>query len=235
LTTRWSMSNGPGSVAFGDPARLSTPASFSVAGAYTLRLTANDGAMTSSDDVVVTVNAPSSNQPPVVSAGVGKTITLPATASLTGTASDDGLPSGSTLTMTWSKVSGPGTVTFSNANALSTTATFSSAGTYQVRLTASDSQLTSSSDVTIVVLSNCGTTVSGSVTASATATDNIGVVGVQFKLDGANFGAELVSAPYSITWNTTAVSNGCHTLTAVARDAAGNQGSASVSVTVNNP
>jgi hypothetical protein len=81
-----------------------------------------------------------------------------------------------------------------------------------------------------------GATVSGSgVTVSATATDNIGVAGVQFKLDGASLAAEDTSSPYSITWNTTSVANGSHTLTAVARDAAGNQAtSSSITVTVSN-
>ena len=48
-------------------------------------------------------------------------------------------------------MSGPGTVTFTNPAALNTTATFSAAGTYVLRLTASDSLLTSTDDVTIVV------------------------------------------------------------------------------------
>src|SRR5262249_19112401 len=81
-----------------------------------------------------------------------------------------------------------------------------------------------------------GATVSGSVVVSAVASDNIGVVGVQFKLDGANLGAEDTSAPYSVVWNTVQTSNGTHTLTAVARDAAGNQThSAVANVTVNKP
>jgi hypothetical protein len=81
-----------------------------------------------------------------------------------------------------------------------------------------------------------GTTVSGSsVALSANATDNVGVVGVQFKVDGANVGAEDTTSPYSVTWNSTSVSDGNHTVTAVARDAAGNTTtSSSVSVTVNN-
>src|SRR5207244_3006489 len=86
---------------------------------------------------------------PAVSAGSNQTVTLPASASLTGTATDDGLPAGSTLTVTWSKFSGPGTATFGNVNALSTIASFSSAGTYVLRLTASDSELSRSADVTI--------------------------------------------------------------------------------------
>jgi hypothetical protein len=81
-----------------------------------------------------------------------------------------------------------------------------------------------------------GATVSGSsVTVSANASDNVGVYGVQFKLDGNNIGAEDVASPYSISWNTTTIANGSHTLTAVARDAAGNSTtSTAITVTVNN-
>ena len=69
-----------------------------------------------------------------------------------------------------------------------------------------------------------GTTVSGSaVTVSANAADNVGVGGVQFRLDGATLGSEDTTAPYSIAWNTALAANGTHTLTAVARDAAGNR------------
>jgi hypothetical protein len=79
-------------------------------------------------------------------------------------------------------------------------------------------------------------TVSGTIPITASASDNVGVAGVQFKLDGANLGAATTVAPYSISWNTTAVANGSHTLTAVARDAAGNvTTSAAVAVTVSNP
>jgi hypothetical protein len=80
-----------------------------------------------------------------------------------------------------------------------------------------------------------GSTVSDTVSINATASDNVGVVGVQFKLDGANLGAEDVVSPYAFSWDTTTTSNASHTLTAVARDAAGNStASAAVSVTVNN-
>src|SRR5207245_1628614 len=80
-----------------------------------------------------------------------------------------------------------------------------------------------------------GATVSGTITATAAASDNVGVVGVQFKLDGMNLGAEVMTAPYAVTWNTTTASNGSHSLTAVARDAAGNQTiSSTVAVTVAN-
>ena len=81
-----------------------------------------------------------------------------------------------------------------------------------------------------------GSTVSGaSVTVSANASDNTGVAGVQFTLDGANLGAEDTTAPYSFAWNSTMAANGVHTLAAVARDAAGNSAtSTNVTVTVSN-
>ncbi|HSN18380.1 MAG TPA: Ig-like domain-containing protein [Gammaproteobacteria bacterium] len=73
---------------------------------------------------------------------------------------------------------------------------------------------------------------SGTVSVSAAATDNVGVTGVQFLLDGADLGAEITQAPYSFSWNTSNVKAGTHLLTAVARDAAGNSATAaSVSVT----
>src|SRR5204863_6486810 len=144
LITTWSKVSGPGAVTFANANALNTTAAFSTAGSYVLRLTADDSALVSSADVTVTVNP--ANQAPVVNAGPSQTITLPDVANLSGTVTDDGLPSGMLIT-TWSKVSGPGAVTFSNANALKPTAAFSTAGTYVLRLTADDSALFSSADV----------------------------------------------------------------------------------------
>ncbi len=59
-----------------------------------------------------------------------------------------------------------------------------------------------------------GATVSGTVTLTATASDNVGVAGVQFLVDGTPLGAEDTSSPYSVSWNTTTATNGSHTLTA---------------------
>src|SRR6267143_6411293 len=80
-----------------------------------------------------------------------------------------------------------------------------------------------------------GTIVAGTISVTASASDNVGVVGVQFLLDGLNAGTEVTAAPYSVSWNTTTASNSSHSLTAVARDAAGNRTpSAPVAVTVSN-
>lgn len=151
LTTLWTKISGPGTVSFANAGATSTTATFSAAGTYVLRLTANDGSLQSSDDVTVQVNAQApQNAAPSVNAGADTTITLPNNVSLTGSASDDGQPSG-TLTTQWTKISGPGTVSFANAGATSTTATFSQAGTYVLRLTANDGSLQSSDDVTVQV------------------------------------------------------------------------------------
>jgi len=79
-----------------------------------------------------------------------------------------------------------------------------------------------------------GQVLSGKVTLSATAADDLGVAGVQFTGDGALLGPELTAAPYTTIWDTTLVANGPHILGAVARDKAGNKTTASVSVSVAN-
>ena len=81
-----------------------------------------------------------------------------------------------------------------------------------------------------------GATVAGTINVTASASDNVGVVGVQFLLDGAALGSEVTVAPYSVSWDTTTASSGSHTLSARARDAAGNTATASnVSITVAQP
>jgi hypothetical protein len=77
-------------------------------------------------------------------------VTLPNSLGLNGSVTDDGLPFG-ILTSTWSKLSGPGTVDFANAASPITTATFSTAGTYVLRLSASDGALSAFDDLTVIV------------------------------------------------------------------------------------
>jgi RHS repeat-associated protein len=150
LTTTWSKVSGPGTVTFGNPNVTVTTAAFSVAGPYVLRLTASDSGLTSSDDIEFIVIP--ENHAPTVSAGTDQTITLPNTVNLSGVVNDDGLPGGSTLTVSWTKVSGPGLVSFSNPNAATTSAAFDAAGTYVLRLTGTDSQLSNSDEVQVTVI-----------------------------------------------------------------------------------
>jgi hypothetical protein len=77
--------------------------------------------------------------------------------------------------------------------------------------------------------------VSGTVTITANAADNVGIDHVQYQLDNQNLGTPLTAAPYSFSWNTAGVANGSHTLTAIATDTSGNHTtSAAVTVNVNN-
>ena|ERR1700730_7132461 len=78
-------------------------------------------------------------------------------------------------------------------------------------------------------------TVFGAINVSADAGDNIGVIGVQLRVDGKPIGQEFSAMPYARSWDTAAVPNGTHILTATARDAAGNATtSAPVTVIVDN-
>ena len=77
--------------------------------------------------------------------------------------------------------------------------------------------------------------VSGTIAVSANASDNAAVAGVQFQVDGANIGQEDTTAPYSINWNSATVTNGNHTLRAIASDTSGNSTTSSgVVVNVSN-
>jgi hypothetical protein len=82
---------------------------------------------------------------------------------------------------------------------------------------------------------SAGSTVAGSVTLSASATDNVGVASVQFRVDSTNIGQPVTNTPFGVAWDTAGMANGSHTLYAIARDAAGNTATASIVVTVNNP
>ncbi len=258
FTTAWSKTSGAGTVTFGDAAAIDTTASFTLPGLYTLRLTADDGAVRTFDQVAInassatTVNvtatdAAASEQGPgtgqftftrsgpttgaltvnftiggtasasdyvalpatvvipdglasttllvtpvddvlvensetvvltlaagfynigassvatvtiadndvvptvIITSPVSPSVNVPASTGLIleATATDDGLPN--PLTLTWSKFSGPGIVTFGSASAANTTATFSTIGTYVLRLSANDGQFTGTDSVTVNV------------------------------------------------------------------------------------
>jgi len=81
---------------------------------------------------------------------------------------------------------------------------------------------------------SAGSTLTGTATVSASATDNVGVASVDFYAGTTLIGSD-TTAPYSLSWNTTTVSNGTYSITAKAKDGAGNVGTSSgVSVTVSN-
>jgi glucose/arabinose dehydrogenase len=123
------------------------------------------------------------------------------------------------------------------------------AGTYYYRITAEDAAgnvSSASAQVAAVVPADqpptvsitapaAGATVSGTISVTANAADDVGVAGVQFRLGAANLGAEDTSAPYTISWDTTTVTAGNYSLTAVGRDSAGQTTtSTTITVTVTN-
>ena len=150
LTVTWQAVGGPGLVTFSNPSALATTASFSKEGYYHLRLSATDGQYLGSDDLGVRVIV--GNEAPYVSAGPDLTSPADAPARLAGEVQDDGLPFATAPAMQWSKVSGPGTVAFTPANAALTSAAFSAVGTYVLRLSANDTQRTGSDEVTVNVI-----------------------------------------------------------------------------------
>ncbi|MBI3416214.1 MAG: HYR domain-containing protein [Verrucomicrobia bacterium] len=193
----------------------------------------------------VTVNAaPPVNQPPVVNAGSDQTITLPAGASLSGSASDDGLPvPPGALTLQWLQVSGPGVVTFGDATAANTTASFSLPGIYDLELKADDSQLLASADVFITVnpvpnlppsitltnpVDGAVFTPPADIARAADASDADGTVAKVDFYAGTTLLGTANASPFAFSWN--GVGSGSFALTAVATD---DRGATSTSGVVN--
>ena len=146
VTVRWTVVSGPAPVEFRDATAQDTEVALAVAGTYVLRLNASDGVLAAGDEVTIVVAAV--NPPPIVVAGADQTIAIADAAALDGKVFGDRR---SQLSTTWSLVSGPGTVTMLDAGAIRTSAKFGAAGTYVLRLTASDGVATVSDDVTVTV------------------------------------------------------------------------------------
>jgi hypothetical protein len=198
------------------------------------------------DPIVQSVTA-FGNLAPTVNAGSDVTITLPTNSvGLDGTVSDDGLPDG-TLDISWSLFSGPAGVTFGDGTLADTTVTFTAAGDYVLLLAATDGLSSANDDVLVTVLPEpdtqlpqvaitdpaAGSTVSGFVAVSATATDNDSVSEVEFFAAGSSIGVD-TTAPYSAVWNSVVETDADYDITAVARDPSGNEGGDSIIVTLDN-
>jgi hypothetical protein len=153
-TYLWTQLSGPGTATFSDATILDPTVTFDEAGVYYLRLTVThtETEWTGYDDVVITVTG---NLAPVVNAGANQTLSIgDLDTTLTGTATDDGLPDPpAALTYLWTQIAGPypgSNATFGTPTALTTTVTLPIAGNYVFRLTVSDGELTGYDDVTII-------------------------------------------------------------------------------------
>jgi glucose/arabinose dehydrogenase len=110
--------------------------------------------------------------------------------------------------------------------------------TLTARATDNEGGSTTSSGISVTIIASTGdvqppattltspaslaTGLAGTITLSATATDNVGVTGVDFQVDGVQIGSTDITAPYSVTVDTNAYASGQHIVRARARDAAGN-------------
>ena len=225
-------------------------------GAHSLTATARDAAgnTTTSSTINVTVNN-SDTSAPTTPLGLSATAVSASAINLSWTASTDNVGvtgyqiyrcAGTNCTPSATSIASPTTNSYSDTGLTASTS-------YRYRVKAVDAAGNASGYSSPLVLATTqsnvdtthptvsitaptsGATVSGTTSVTATASDNVGVAGVQFKLDGVNLGTEDTTSPYSSSWDTTTATNGSHTLTAVARDAAGNTTTSnSVSVTVNN-
>jgi len=149
----WSQASGPKAATIANASAASTAISNLAQGTYTFNLTITDnGGKTATDAVVVTVAAaPAANQPPAANAGTDLAITLPTnTVNLDGSNSKD--PDGTISIYAWTQVSGPGTATFGNAGAATTSLNGLVQGSYVIKLTVTDNLGLSATDqVTVTV------------------------------------------------------------------------------------
>jgi RHS repeat-associated protein len=180
LTFAWTSIAGPGTVTFAAPAAQSTTASFSAPGSYTLQFEATDGTLTSFANVPV--NVFQVDQAPVVSVGPNQNVAAPTMiATLTGSASDDGVPAGVNLTSTWTLLSGPAQVTIAAPTqsapqpgplAISTNVAFSYPGTYVFQLAVSDTAKVTTATTTVTVSPPNATNTSAPTVALGGITDD---------------------------------------------------------------
>jgi hypothetical protein len=216
-------------------------------GPHTLAAVARDAAgnVTTSGPVSVTVFNPDVTPPAVSLTAPANNSAVSGSVAVSATASDNVGVTGVTFfldgaTLLGDDITSPysvpwGTTAAANGTHTLTAVARDAAGNTTTSATVTVTVDNSSPAVSVSAPAN-NATVSGSLVVTADAADNVGVVGVQFKLDGANLGAEDTTTPYSVNWATTGVANGSHTLTAIARDAAGNTTTSSIiTITVNNP
>jgi Big-like domain-containing protein/exo-rhamnogalacturonan lyase-like protein len=217
-------------------------------GSHTVSARARDAAGNSSTaSVTVTVNNPDTTPPTVSISAPANAATVIGTITVSATASDnngvvgvqfqlDGVNLGAEDTTSPYSVSWNSTSATNGAHTLSAIARDAAGNksTASITVTVNNPVPDTTPPTISITAPGTGATVAGTISVSANASDNVGVVGVQFQLDGANLGAEDTASPYSVSWNTTTATNGTHTLSAIARDAAGNKSTATLSVTVSN-
>lgn len=154
----WTKISGPADVSISNLQSATTEVTFSTPGIYTMQVSANDGQRYSNAAISITVATqttspeptPAGNTAPIINVIAPVSAVSGNAVSISGSATDDGLPNGGVYYY-WSKLAGPGNVSFSTLNTATTQATFSTAGTYQLQINASDGELYTNREVTVNV------------------------------------------------------------------------------------
>jgi len=220
-------------------------------GTHSLRVSAKDinGTVGTSLAISVTVQNSTDNIPPTVSiTAPANGATVKGTIAVSANASDNVAVTSVQFRVDGTNVGLPdtsapytyalNTATLTNGNHTLTAVVIdpsnNMATSAAVSITVNNSSL---SEPTVSITSPlAGTTVSGTITVSETASDSKGIASVQLQVDGSSLGAADTTLPYSQSWNTTTVVDGPHTLTAVAtsNDSSQQPAAASAIVIVNN-
>jgi hypothetical protein len=215
-------------------------------GNYQLSAVAEDAAGNKSSSMISIVVGNADKTAPTVSVtSPGNGATVSGTLNLTATANDNVGVAGVQFLLNGSalgakKTSAPYTMSWDSKSV--------SDGNYQLSAVAEDAAGNKNSSVISIVVGNAdktlptvsitspanGATVSGTLNLTAAASDNVGVTGLQFLLNGSALGAKKTSAPYTMSWDSKSVSDGNYQLSAVAEDAAGNKKTAVISLVVGN-
>jgi Bacterial Ig domain/Putative Ig domain/Immunoglobulin domain len=215
-----------------------TPASTSSdSGAQFTVVVSNRVGSTASSAAILTVNATSTLQITTsqLSGGFvagGYSATLAAT--------------GGTAPYIWSLTSGslPNGLSLSSGGVFSGTPSLAGSFSFSVQVKDASSatasrnfsiNIASPSPSVAITSPTSGSSVSGTVSVSGTASDSVSISSVQVAVDGGSYSLASGTNTWSFTLNTSSLSNGAHTLTAQAKDAAGiTATSSSLALTVNN-
>jgi len=179
---------------------------------------------------------PVNNQPPAVTLQAPATATVGVAVTLTATASDSdgsvarveffdgatsiGVDTAAPYAVSWTPAtSGSRSIT---ARATDDSGATTTSTAVSVNVSPANVNDTQAPTVAITAPANFADGLTGTLAITANATDNVGVVGVEFQIDGVAIGAEDTAAPYEASVNTAAYTSGQHVLRARARDAAGN-------------
>ena len=233
----WTMVSGPGTLTFGSSTALSTTVSANADGTYVIRLTVTDAAGNSNSS---TFNLVWDTTAPTINAGPNNSTNSVFTTSASAT---DSSPTSGIATYAWTKVSGPGVITFGTANALNTTVSANQDGIYVIRLTATDNAGNSANSTFTLTWQDsvapsgnwttpsANTDVSGNVTLTATVSDptpSSGIASVTFSykrndgVDSFHAITTLTGGPFTTTWDTNNLALDNYTLRLIITDASGN-------------